>query len=255
MQTSALARNTNNVDVYILYRDTRSLDDAAVELAEQHLSTEERGRRDRLHFKDDRRDYIIAHDLLRRALSRHVEVPPTYWRFATNDHGKPSIESTDPRLRALSFSLSHARGCVACATTGNAPVGIDVESIGKSQLAQRLADHFFSEKESSWLRQCPDDLRGTRFTELWTLKEAFLKAIGVGLGKSLADFSFHMDDHNCIEFSAPSGFKSGEWHFRVFEPFSNVRLAVAVCGNRPRFLMQDHECGGHALAPLFMSMA
>jgi 4'-phosphopantetheinyl transferase len=255
MQSSALARNTNKVDVYILYRDTRSLDDAAIKFAERQLSAEEMGRRDRLHFEDDRRDFTIAHDLLRRALSRHVKVPPTYWHFAINDHGKPSIESTDPRLRALSFSLSHTRGCVACATAGNAPVGIDVESISKSQLSQCLADRFFSERESSWLRQYPDDLRGTRFTELWTLKEAFLKATGLGLGKSLADFSFHMGDHNRIEFSAPSGFKSGEWHFGVFEPFSNVRLAVAVCGNRPRFLMQDHECGGHALAPLFMSVA
>jgi 4'-phosphopantetheinyl transferase len=255
MQTSALVRNTNNVDVYILYRDTRSLDSGAVELAEQHLSIEERGRRDRLHFKDDRRDFIIAHDLLRRALSWHADVLPTDWRFATTDLGKPSIESTDPRLRALSFSLSHTRGCVACAITGSAPVGIDVESIGQSQLSQRVADRFFSEEESSWLRRCPDDLRGTRFTELWTLKEAFLKATGVGLGKSLADFSFRMDDHNRIEFSAPSGFTAGEWHFALFEPFSNVRLAVAVYGVRPRLLMQGHERNGHTLAPLFMSMA
>ena len=255
MQTSALARNTNNVDVYILYRDTRSLDDAAVELAEQHLSTEERGRRDRLHFKDDRRDFVIAHDLLRRALSCHADVLPTDWRFATTDLGKPSIESTDPRLRALSFSLSHTRGCVACAITGSAPVGIDVESIGQSQLSQRVADRFFSEEESSWLRRCPDDLRGTRFTELWTLKEAFLKATGIGLGESLADFSFHLDDHNSIEFSAPFGFKAGEWHFGLFEPCSNVRLAAAVYGLRPRLLMQDHERNGRTLAPLFMSMA
>jgi len=255
MQTSASARITNNVDVHILYRDTRSLDDAAVELAEHPLSIEERSRRDRLHFENDRRDFIFAHDLLRRALSQYIDVPPANWRFATGDHGKPSIESTDPRLTALALSLSHTRGCVACAITGSAPVGIDVESIGQSQLSQRVADRFFSEKESSWLRHCPDDLRSTRFTELWTLKEAFLKATGVGLAGSLADISFHLDDHNSIEFSAPSGFKAGEWHFALFEPFSNVRLAVAVHSLRPRFLMRDHEDNGHTLVPIFMSMA
>ena len=135
------------MDVHISYCDTRSVDDAAVELAEQHLSIEERGRCDRLRFEDDRRDFTIGHDLLRRALSRHVEIPPTDWRFATNDHGQPSIESTDPRLRALSFSLSHTRGCVACAITERVPVGIDVKSIGQSQLSQRVAGRFFSEKE------------------------------------------------------------------------------------------------------------
>ena len=209
-------RMTNTLNVRILYRYTEGLDSAAVELAEQHLSIEERGRRDQLHFEADRRDFTIAHDLLRRALSQYADVRPKDWRFATNDYGKPFIKSADPQLRALSFSLSHTKGCVACAITSGTSIGVDVETIDRSQLIQRVADRFFSKRETSWLRRCSDDLRSARFIELWTLKEAFLKAIGVGLSGSLAQGSFHLDDHKRIEFSPPPTFEAREWYFALF---------------------------------------
>src|SRR5262249_16802022 len=153
----------------------RSLDGDAVASLDKHLSLEERVRRDRFYFGPDRRDFTIAHDLLRRALSKHGDVRPSDWRFDVNNYGKPSIESLDPQTRALSFSLSHTRGCVACAITSNALLGIDVERIDRSQRVQEIADRFFSKEEATWLGRCSDDLRHIRFTELWTLKEAFIK--------------------------------------------------------------------------------
>lgn len=242
-----------NSDVHIWYRSTEGLDGTAVELAERHLSIEERRRRDRLHFEVDRRDFTIAHDLLRRVLSRYSDVPPNNWRFVTNDYGKPSIKSADPRLSAMSFSLTHTRGFVACAITSDAPVGVDIEPVDQSQLSQIVADRFFSKKEASWLRQCSDKSRSTRFTELWALKEAFLKATGVGLSGSLSYGSFHLDNHGHIEFSATPNFEARGWHFALFEPFRNVRLGVAVCSARPCFLVQNYEANGRTLIPIFMS--
>jgi len=253
MTRSDATRDTSSVDIHISYCDTTGLGSAAVELAEQYLSSEERARGDRLHFEEDRRDFIVAHDLLRRALSRHIDVAPTDWRFAKNSLGKPSIKSADPRLKALSFSLSHTRGCVACATTEGVPVGIDVEAIGKLQSSQHLDRCIFSKKELSWLHYCSADMRGARLTELWTLKEAFLKATGVGLGGPLTAISFCLDRHSRIAFSAPSDFKAGEWHFALFEPVANLRLAVAVCEPRARFWLRDFENNGRTLAPIFAS--
>ena len=208
----------NESNVYIWYRSTASLDHEAVKSADQHLSTEERARRDRLRFGADRRDFTIAHDLLRRALSRYVDMPPTGWRFSTNDHGKPFLESIDPQVRELSFSLSHTRGCVACAIASKAPLGVDVERIDQSQCVQEIADRYFSEKEAGWLRQCSDELRNIRFTELWTLKEAFLKAVGVGLSGSLSTVSFRFYEPARIQFSEPSSIDPHEWHFALFTP-------------------------------------
>jgi 4'-phosphopantetheinyl transferase len=234
----------NQFDVYIWYRCTAALDSNAVRSADEYLSVEERAQRDRLRFGADRRDFTIAHDLLRRALSRYADVSPADWRFATNNYGKPSIESIDSQVRALSFSLSHTRGCVACAITSNAPLGVDVQRIDKSQCVQEIADGYFSEKEALWLRQCSDDLRNIRFAELWTLKEAFLKALGVGLSGSLTSVSFRFDELARIEVSGPSTFDLYGWHFALFEPVYDVRLGIAIRNvARPRFVMRQDEGG------------
>ncbi len=241
-------------DVYIWYRCTTSLDSEAVKSADQHLSIEERSRRDRLRFGVDRRDFTIAHDLLRRSLSRYADMPPSGWQFATNDYGKPSIESNDPQARALAFSLSHTRGCVACAITSNAPLGIDVERVDRSRGVLEIADRYFSEKEAAWLRQCSDRLRTIYFAELWTLREAFLKAIGVGLSGSLTDVSFSFNEPGGIEFSGPSTIDPCEWHFALFEPVYNMRLGIGIRrATRPRICVLQDEGDGHALAPIRVS--
>jgi phosphopantetheinyl transferase len=244
----------NESSVYIWYRSTTSLDGEAVKFADQHLSTEERDRRDRLRFAADRRDFTIAHDLLRRSLSRYVDLPPTDWRFSTNEYGKPSFEGIDPHVQALSFSLSHTRGCVACAITSNAPLGVDVERVDQSQCVQEIADRYFSEKEAGWLRRCSAELRHIRFAELWTLKEAFLKAVGVGLSGSLTNVSFRFYEPARIEFSGPSTIDPHEWHFALFEPVYNMRLGIAVRSvARPRFFMRQDEGHRRTLAPIRMS--
>jgi len=244
----------NQSDVYIWYRGTAALDDDAVRSAEKHLSVEERARRDRLRFGADRRDFTTAHDLLRRALSKHADVPPIDWQFAADNYGKPSIETVDPQVRALSFSLSHTRGCVACAIASSVPLGVDVQRTDQSQCIQEVADRHFSEKEAALLRQCSDELRNIRFAELWTLKEAFLKAVGVGLSGSLACVSFRFDEHAGIEVSGPSTFDSNGWHFALFEPVYNVRLGIAIRSvARPRFFMRQDKGDGRTLAPIRVS--
>jgi 4'-phosphopantetheinyl transferase len=211
-----------------------------VNSADRYLSPEERVRRDRLRFGADRRDFTIAHDLLRRTLSYYKDVPPGDWQFATNEHGKPSIDSVDPQLGAMSFSLSHTRGCVACAIAPTAPVGVDIERIDRSLSVQEIADRYFSEDEAVWLRRCSDEIYPVRFAELWTLKEAFLKAMGVGLSGSLASVTFRLDQPGRILFTAPSVVEHKEWHFALFDLGSNMRLGVAIrSGGQPRFTVRQ----------------
>ena len=244
----------NELDVYIFCRRTTSLDAGAVKAAEQHLSVEELARRDRFRFEADRRDFTIAHDLLRRALSTQADVSPSDWRFTSNKYGKPTVDSIDPQLQALSFNLSHTRGYVACAVTSKAPLGVDVERIDQSQQVEEIADRYFSKQEAEWLRQCSDELRNVRLTELWTLKEAYLKADGVGLSGSLSGVSFRFDDQTGIEFSASSAIDPQQWHFALFEPDYDVRLAIGVRSiARPRFLMREDDGDGRAFAPIRMS--
>jgi 4'-phosphopantetheinyl transferase len=238
-------------EVCIWYRCTECLDSDAVKLADQHLSIEERTRRDRLRFDPDRRDFTIAHDLLRRTLSKYADRSPADWRFVINEHGKPSIESVELQSRAMSFSLSHTRGWVTCAVSLNVPIGVDIERIDGSRHVQEIADKYFSKEEVMWLHQSPVKLRNLRFTELWTLKEALGKAMGVGLSRSHLSASFRLDEHQRIEFCGSSVIDCREWHFALFEPASDVRLAVGMrCGARPNFFISPDDTAERTLAPI-----
>src|SRR5471030_187963 len=116
-------------DVHIWFRRTASLDDAAIAAAASVLSDEERAQYGRFHFARDARDYAAAHALLRHTLSRHGGRAPEGWRFDKTANGKPFL--IDAGDLQVSFSLSHTRGCVACAVTTGCDVGVDVECVDR----------------------------------------------------------------------------------------------------------------------------
>src|SRR5262249_51699226 len=120
-------------------------------------------------------------------------------------------------------------------------IGVDIERIDQPELAQEVAERYFSKNEVAWIQSGPTDARTIRFTELWTLKEAFLKATGVGLSGSLSDVSFLIDEDARVSCSSP--IVSADWHFALFKPFERVRLAVAISGvTRPHFIF-DQDAG------------
>jgi 4'-phosphopantetheinyl transferase len=136
------------------------------------LSDEELQRYRAFHFERDRAAYLTAHALTRRALSRYADVAPPDWQFAKGPCGKPEI--ANPLDRRLGFNLSHTHGLVACAVGWECEVGIDVERINREI---NPAVSFFEE---------------------WTLKEAYLKALGVGLTEQMARLEA-TDDWNCFQ--------------------------------------------------------
>jgi len=231
----------NDFDVNIWYCNTDLLDCDAISSADLHLSISEKHRRDRFRFETDRRDFSVAHDLLRQTLSSYSDLSPSDWHFSIDACGKPSIDSNDPKLRELSFSLSHTQGFVACAVTKKMPVGIDVERIDQSLPAQEIADRYFSEEEVQQLRGFSNNLRVVRFAELWTLKEAFLKALGVGHFGSATDISFRLNEHRNIDFRASTtGIQN--WQFALFEPLPDVRMSIAVAApSPPRYFFHPYN--------------
>lgn len=250
----SVLNNMRPSEVHIRYRKTLCLTDGDITDAERYLSIEERARRDRFHFDADRRDFTIAHDLLRRTLSFYGNVSPADWRFKTNEYGKPSIESEDSDLAAISFSISHTKGGVACGVTFGEPLGVDLELTDRPRSVNEIADRYFSQEEAAWLRRCSDGVRGDRFTELWTLKEAFLKATGVGLSGSLSSVSFRFEEPQRIMFTLPRNIESAAWHFALFDLGSCMRLGVAVCGNRqPQFTIGEDGVVTGQLGPRWIS--
>jgi phosphopantetheinyl transferase len=238
------------VEVHIWLQDTESLDAAALALADQVLSQEERIQRDRFRFPEDRRDYAAAHNLLRRSLSKHAPSRhPSGWQFEKNALGKPYIVGSDGEATATEFSLSHTRGFVACAIS-LARVGIDVERARHNIDYQDIAQSNFSYQEIQALEDLPATARMGRVLELWTLKESFLKATGSGLSAGLDSVWFEFLPPGAIRFHAPEDVDIGSWKFALFTPRPEVRMAIAVQSRGlPRVLLEGSEVPDPQNAP------
>jgi 4'-phosphopantetheinyl transferase len=197
---------------------------------------DERARADRFHFAEDRRDFTMAHFLLRHCLSKHGPLEPTAWNFERGPNGKPYLTNASIR-----FNLSHTRNLVACAI-GLGEVGIDVEhgdtlSRQRAGLERTLAP---AEFESLDLGRGTEN--SSRLLELWTLKEAFLKGVGIGLELPLDSFAFDLSRAGSIAFQAPPGVHARDWHFALFDPLPHARLAVAAKADTPpRFVVRRFE--------------
>lgn len=150
------------------------------------LSPDEQARCGSLRFDPLRREFLATRALLRTVLSRHHSLPPQAWRFRVNSHGKPE---TDPPC-GLRFNLSNAPGLVVCLIARNTDVGVDTEPASRAGEILALAPDVFSLQEQAQLQSLPAAARRDRALSLWTLKEAYIKARGLGLSLPLAGFSF-----------------------------------------------------------------
>jgi 4'-phosphopantetheinyl transferase len=98
------------------------------------------------------------------------------------EYGKPYF----PALPDFHFSLSHSGERVLCAVSA-LPVGCDIEKLGRDTAS--LARRFFHPKERDWLFSLPEEEQGAAFFQIWTGKESFIKAIGLGLSQPLDSFA------------------------------------------------------------------
>jgi 4'-phosphopantetheinyl transferase len=147
------------------------------------------------------------------------------------------VPADEPGHR-LSFNIAHTHGFVACVVTVDAPVGIDVERTDRLTDFDALAARFFSAPEVDAMKGRDDQARRVRFFELWTLKEAILKATGKGLSEPLRSMTFDFDSDATIRFLPTTGIDPGEWTFSLYSPTPLVRMAVAV--NRPKSHVRVH---------------
>jgi 4'-phosphopantetheinyl transferase len=193
------------------------------------LSDDERERHARFRFEEDRDVYLVAHALTRRALGQVAGVAPNQLSFQVGEHGRPEIAGPSGAL-ALRFNLSHTRGLVACAVALGHDVGVDVERIDREVALLGVARHVFSERENAGLLSLSGSAQRLRFFELWTLKEAYVKAIGKGLAAPLKSISFlpEPNDPVAVHFAEQTLGDPSAWCFRRHEPGPGHRLAVAV---------------------------
>jgi 4'-phosphopantetheinyl transferase len=229
------ASSFDSRSIAVWYCFTERLGDGELRALDTLLGGDEPARRDRFVFARDRRDFAAAHGLTRWALWRRAGLRPQAWAFKPGAHGKPAPVPQQAGTPRLEFNLSHTHGLVACAVTRGASVGLDVECVARLGAARDIAGHCFAPSELRWLDEGGAGGYAVRFTELWTLKEAYLKALGDGLRVPLDSFAFHVSSAGAIALTpAPRG----NWQFLLAAPSPDTRLAVAArldeaSGRRP----------------------
>lgn len=122
-----------------------------------------------------------ARAVVRSVLAGYLDAKPEALTFVHGPHGKPELRSAGP-LR-FNFTRSGPLGLLAVAHGRD--VGVDIERVERRRALGPIADRLFEPDEAAELRSLPEGRRVHRFFELWTQKEAYAKALGVGLNVPL----------------------------------------------------------------------
>lgn len=196
------------------------------------LNAAERGQERRFYFARDRRRYLITRALVRTVLSRYVSIHPKKWIFATNAYGRPQIVNPQARDERLSFNISHTNSLIVLGVTRCRALGVDVENFRARRASLEVADSYFAPQEVEVLAAAPPDQQQYRFFEYWTLKEAYIKARGMGLALPLDKFSFHYPGDNAVAITIHPdlGDDSARWQFWQFRP--TPEYVTAICAER-----------------------
>jgi 4'-phosphopantetheinyl transferase len=220
---------THAVHVHTLR--TASVSDAAMASAEALLSTGERARADRFHFAHDRRQHVLLSALARRALARAVGGDDALAReivFSTGERGRPEIAGP-AELQGMRFNLSKTAGLVVCAVTEALDIGIDVENLARMIDVCEVAPVVLHARERDELAHMRGDARRLWFLKLWTLKEAYAKARGLGLYLPVEHLAFSFDDDGVVaHFDSIIDDDPRAWSFRHLAPTATHQLAVVV---------------------------
>jgi len=175
-------------EVHIWRMPLTATDDEATAL-ELLLSQAELARARAFRFARDRQRFVVAHGRLRCVLAAYTGQGPGQIEFRVEPHGKPELVPAAARARGLRFNMSHSHELALCAVTRARMVGVDVERVQAGVDLMPMARRFFSARELAELRALPAEQRPEGFFNCWTRKEAYVKAVGMGMSLALDQFT------------------------------------------------------------------
>jgi 4'-phosphopantetheinyl transferase len=195
------------------------------------LDDDERRRAERFHKAVDRDRFTVGRAQLRALLAQYIDVRPENIALVAGEHGKPRLRSPD--FSWLRFNRSHSADVAVYAVAYGCDVGVDVEQIREDFAGDDVARRLFSASERASLAELQGRERTRAFFATWTLKEAYLKAVGTGLGGGGND---------------PEGARE-QWSLAGFDAGPGYAAAVAVEGRGARIPATAQRLGPAAQRP------
>jgi 4'-phosphopantetheinyl transferase len=188
-------------------------DNSEVDRLTDWLADDERDRADRFRFERDRRRFIVRRARLREILAAACGRHPAEIGFTTGPSGKPRLIGG-----ALCFSASHS-GDVWALALGERELGLDIELIDPT-FDRAGTIGLFASGEQQALAAMSGQAALNAFFACWTRKEAFVKAIGLGLSHPLTAFE--------VSVGAEPTLLSGGEGWRLLAPQLAPGLAAAI---------------------------
>jgi len=193
----------------------------------QCLSEDEQHRAARFRFEADRRKFVVARGVLRHLLSERLGCGAIALTFDYGKYGKPKTTVSPTKGHDFHFNLSHSGEVALCALGGDRTVGVDIEKVRPIQRLESMMGRCLVEAEKAKVISKPIDQRSHNFLRYWTCKEAYLKAIGVGLSQSMTTVEVDPSFSQLVE--VPKGCQEG-WHLYSLDLPETYVGALVVAG-------------------------
>lgn len=171
-------------------------------------------------------EFIISKALLRNRLSFYLQQTPSEISIITEEKGRPKLE-VDSNLR---FNVSHSKGLISCAFSNAPELGIDIENLTRNADYGSLASDVFSPKELQTLTSYSKTNQPEVFFKIWTLKEAYLKALGTGVVDQIKEITLELDPAHQAASLKETFLEidhGKDWNFYLSQPTPNHQLALA----------------------------
>lgn len=223
---------SNNSEIGLWLLDIRQFTPSLFALADSMMSQQEQARAQKI--LRGKNEFIASRWLMRRVLSHYTNISPDALAFKYSTKGKPALLDSD-----YHFSLSHSGHWAALAVGKQDWLGVDIEMIRPSRDLKGIARDFFHPDEFTHLCSLSEEKQTHYFYQLWTLKEAFFKALGSGISAGLEKACFIINgEHPTVNLSpeletAGASMISSDWQFFQTTVEPGVEFALAYQAQQP----------------------
>jgi 4'-phosphopantetheinyl transferase len=220
-----LPLSNQEVHVWHLWLDQP---EGSVEKLALALCPDERSRAARFRSQVSQQRFMVARGFTRAVLARYLSVEPAHVEFAYTPQGKPYL----PRGKGqgLAFNLAHSRDLALCAVTRHNALGVDVEYVHALPDADQIVGRFFSLREACLYESVSPQAKQRVFFDVWTRKEACLKALGYGIVHGLDRIEVTLPPGQPVRLLSIDGDReqAANWSLEALTPADDYVAAVAV---------------------------
>jgi 4'-phosphopantetheinyl transferase len=202
----------NSIEIWSVFQPDHAGD---IDLCRTLLNSDELERADKFKNPADAAGFILCRGLLRRILADCLDADPAGLQFNRNQQGKPFLADSE-----LEFNVSHSRDRLLIAVTSGRAVGVDIEFRRSGLSMVSIAKRWFAPDEQTFFQTSENPERD--FFDIWAKKEAYVKALGLGIYKDLNTFAVPVGGKP----SFPMIGNDGLWFFQTLEIDSAYAAAV-----------------------------